>query len=76
LLVPPGDAAALAGAMESLLRDRSRAEAMATAGWERVQTRFSVQRQVLMMQTLYREVSRRYAASLRSSRCTSLGPAV
>ncbi len=41
LLVPPGDAAALAAALESVLKDPGRAEAMGAAGRARWEERFS-----------------------------------
>jgi len=43
VLVPPGDAKALAGALGSLLADIPRARAMAEAGYDRALTHFSLQ---------------------------------
>jgi glycosyltransferase involved in cell wall biosynthesis len=45
LLVPPGDAAALAGAMGALLSEPATAQAMGAAARRRVETAFSAQRQ-------------------------------
>jgi colanic acid/amylovoran biosynthesis glycosyltransferase len=46
LLVPPHDAAALAGAIEALLRDGSRGRALGRAGRSRVETMFDLERNV------------------------------
>ncbi|HXV13604.1 MAG TPA: glycosyltransferase [Candidatus Krumholzibacteria bacterium] len=46
LLVPPRDAAALASAIEALLRDPERARAMGRAGRARVETMFDLDRNV------------------------------
>ncbi len=43
LLVPPGDAAALATALETLLRDPTRGRRMGLAGWALVSERFDLQ---------------------------------
>jgi glycosyltransferase involved in cell wall biosynthesis len=44
LLVPPGDSAALAGAIAMVLRDRALGERLGSAGRERVVTEFTVER--------------------------------
>lgn len=56
LLVPPGDASALAAAIVALLRDPARCRAMGAAGRDRVQRRFEWQRNVDQMLALYRQV--------------------
>ncbi|WP_437809425.1 glycosyltransferase [Sorangium sp. So ce1078] len=45
-LVPPGDAAALAGALVELAEDPARRARMGAAGWERARERFSLERMV------------------------------
>ncbi|WP_437965695.1 glycosyltransferase [Sorangium sp. So ce260] len=45
-LVPPGDAAALAGALVELGEDPARRARMGAAGWERARERFSLERMV------------------------------
>ncbi len=57
-LVPPGDAPALAGAIDALLRDRAAALAMAAAGRERVRRSFSIERMVWATADIYRELLR------------------
>jgi glycosyltransferase involved in cell wall biosynthesis len=54
LLTPPGDVAALASAIESLLRSPEQGEALALAGQQDVLARFGVQRLVSDMSSLYR----------------------
>ncbi|HWQ14626.1 MAG TPA: glycosyltransferase [Roseiflexaceae bacterium] len=54
LLVPPGDATALAAAMTALLADPVAAVAMGAAGRRRVETAFSAQRQAEDHLALYR----------------------
>jgi glycosyltransferase involved in cell wall biosynthesis len=44
VLVPPDDAAALAQAIERLLRDRDSRARIAAAGFERVRSRFAMDR--------------------------------
>lgn len=58
LLVPPRDAAALAGAMEALLTDEPRREQLAAAGFERVRQRFTVERMVAQTLDVYARVTR------------------
>ena len=53
LLVPPDDPAALAGALNRLLRDPGRAEAMGRAGRERAVTEFSWETVAAQTVTLY-----------------------
>lgn len=45
-LVPPGDAAALAGAIEKMISDRSLARTLGQAGHERAQRLFSIEKNV------------------------------
>jgi len=56
LLVPPGDRAALAEAVVSLLRDPDRARAMGRAGRERVRDSFSLERMVTAVEESYLEL--------------------
>jgi glycosyltransferase involved in cell wall biosynthesis len=56
LLVPPGDAAALARGIVSLLRDRYRAHALAAEASKRVETEFAVDRMVDETIAVYRAV--------------------
>ena len=53
LLVPPGDVAAMAGAILRLLDDPAEAQRLAEAGRQRVLERFSVAGHVERVQTLY-----------------------
>jgi starch synthase len=53
LLVPPGDPAALAAALNVLVADRTRADAMGVAGRERAVTEFSWSRIALQTAQLY-----------------------
>jgi glycosyltransferase involved in cell wall biosynthesis len=55
-LVPPGDARALAAAIDGLLRDRAAARAMAAAGRARVRENFSVERMLRSTADVYREL--------------------
>lgn len=55
LLVPPGDEAALADALLSVLGDRGRADALAAGGRRTIEQRYSFDRMVGDFQTLYRE---------------------
>jgi mannosyltransferase len=65
LLVPPGDADALIGALEPLMRDPSLGEAMGRRGRERVVAEFSVATEVERILAVYREV---WAASASTRR--------
>ncbi len=56
LLVPAGDAQALATAIVSILTDRDRAEAMGRKGRERVQGQFAMGQYVSGVQAVYREL--------------------
>ncbi len=55
-LVPPGDAEAMAGALDRTLSDPTRAAAMATRAREAARTRFSTQTFVRLMESEYRRV--------------------
>jgi glycosyltransferase involved in cell wall biosynthesis len=55
LLVPPGDDAALADALLSVLGDRGRADELAAAGRRTIEQRYSFDRMVRDFETLYRE---------------------
>jgi glycosyltransferase involved in cell wall biosynthesis len=55
-LVPPGDAAALAGAIEHLLADESARARLARQGRETVCNRFSFSRRMEAMQSIYDEL--------------------
>jgi len=57
LLVPPGDEAALAAAMASLLRDPERRAAMGAAGRARLRAAFSVEAMVRSTVELYQAVA-------------------
>ena len=74
LLVPPGDAQALATAIERFLLDGALAQAMAKAGQRDVCSRFSLDRAVSQHETLYRAcVSKREAVNqMRASSRTSV----
>lgn len=65
LLVPPRDPPALARAIVTLLSDEARRNEFATAGLERVRTRFSVERMVAETAAVYARVSRRPHAADR-----------
>lgn len=56
LLVPPGDAESLAGAVVSLLLDRARREQMGRFGRARVHERFNLSASVTHIEELYGEV--------------------
>ena len=56
VLVPPGDAPALAGAIVRLLENPSLRERMGQAGWARVRERFTVERMVDRTRGVYREL--------------------
>ncbi len=63
VLVEPGDPAALAGAIESLLADPARRERMSTAAAADARARFSLDRQVDAYVALYEEVAAAGACS-------------
>ncbi|MCM2258325.1 MAG: glycosyltransferase family 4 protein [Vicinamibacteria bacterium] len=71
LLVPPGDVDALVAAIESLLDDRPRAEALANAARERVAREFTPEREAKRYLSLFREL----AAAPRTGRTAAAGPA-
>ena len=56
VLVPPGDVAAWAAALEPLLGDRDRAEAVGRAGRRRAEERFGEERWVDAVEGLYRRL--------------------
>jgi glycosyltransferase involved in cell wall biosynthesis len=56
LLVPPGDAEALATAVVTLLKDRARREQMGRCGKARAQERFSLEASVAQVEELYDEI--------------------
>ena len=56
ILVPPGDAGALAAAIKSLLADPSRCERMGAAASEHIRTHFTWQRTAQATLDLYGEV--------------------
>ena len=56
LLVPPGDAQALATACAAILGDRGRAERMGRAGIERSRAEFGIERLTTEMEGLYRDL--------------------
>jgi glycosyltransferase involved in cell wall biosynthesis len=56
LLVPPGDAQALAAACAQLLRNRDLAARLGRAGAERARARFGIERLVRDIEDLYREL--------------------
>jgi glycosyltransferase involved in cell wall biosynthesis len=58
LLVPPGDAAAFAGAIGALLADPARAAAMGEAGRERARAAFSVEAMVRAYESLFEMLAR------------------
>ena len=62
LLVPPGDAGALAGALGSLLGDRERAERMGAAGRQRRRETLSLEACVDRLVGTYRDVTGRIAS--------------
>ena len=63
MLVEPGDPAALAAAIESLLADPARRERMSTAAAADARARFSLDRQVDAYVALYEEVAAAGAGS-------------
>ena len=58
LLVPPGDAAALSGALTRLLSDPAGAGRLGRAGWARVRSRHDPAAHVAALQEVYRRVAR------------------
>jgi mannosyltransferase len=56
VLVPPGNVAALIAALEPLMREPARAEAMGRRGRERVLADFSIDAEVARIAAVYREV--------------------
>jgi L-malate glycosyltransferase len=65
MLVPPGDAGALATAILELLRDPERAQAMGRAARERARQRFSIDSMVAAMEQTYLELLDRRSLSRR-----------
>ncbi|HET9985084.1 MAG TPA: glycosyltransferase family 4 protein [Longimicrobiales bacterium] len=65
LFYPPGDAAALAAAVRSLLADEPRRRALAAAGQARALERFTPARMVQEYEALYRELAVRRAGRAR-----------
>jgi len=59
LLVPPGDAMALAAAIASLLDNPERAKAMGEAGRRRAESHFSWERYVAAHEDLFQQVAGR-----------------
>ena len=55
-IVPTGDAAALATALETLMRDPEHAIAMGERGRERVSAQFSIEREAAGIQSVYESV--------------------
>jgi glycosyltransferase involved in cell wall biosynthesis len=65
ILVPPGQARALADALAALLTTPALAESMSRAALERVRTRFSLRHMVESYEALYSEARRPAAPALR-----------
>jgi glycosyltransferase involved in cell wall biosynthesis len=68
LLVPPGDAGALADAIAALLSRPDRARAMGARGRERARQRFSIETAVRRHQQLYEALSARRAGRVHAAR--------
>ena len=62
LLVPPGDSAALAGAISGLLSDRELASRLGEAGRLRAERRFDPERMARRVLEVYEDVVRKMAA--------------
>jgi glycosyltransferase involved in cell wall biosynthesis len=71
ILVPPGDAPALAEAMRTLMGDPDLRRRMGQAGRERVLEKFSWQKAALETEAVYREVLRGRPASVPETVATS-----
>jgi glycosyltransferase involved in cell wall biosynthesis len=63
LLVPMGDAAALAAAIGDLLADPDRARAMGAAGLERVRQLFTIEQTVRTVEDVYETILERVPSS-------------
>ena len=57
LLVPPGDAPAMAAAMGRLLADKTVRQTLARAGWEKVRARYGIADHVAGVEAVWRELS-------------------
>jgi glycosyltransferase involved in cell wall biosynthesis len=68
LLTPPGDAAALASALELLIADPERARRMGRAGAERVKQGFLADQMVAAYEALYREILAEHGAAPEAAR--------
>ena len=69
-LVPPGNAQALADALEPMLRDRDLAERMGAAGRARALAELTIDRHVDRMLTIYEDVLRTRQQSLATTSST------
>lgn len=67
LVVPPGDADALRRALDTLLRDRPRREALGEAARDRVAREFTLERMARLTRAVYREVLGRQPVASESS---------
>jgi glycosyltransferase involved in cell wall biosynthesis len=61
-IFPPGDAEALAAALDALLADTALREALGTAGRQRMEAHFSLERHLQQMAAVYRAAVPRHAA--------------
>jgi glycosyltransferase involved in cell wall biosynthesis len=66
-LVPPGDAMALAGALERLVADPALAQRLGDSGAKRVSERFLAEQMVSAYEALYREILAERGACARSA---------